>query len=120
MEQHISPDAILTTNTSAIPNTVLKDFVQHPYRFMGMQAYYAVMKDLFPTLSNQTDVPELIEGIAKRGGNGITNGKGFYDYTPDEAAEWEKAYEEFAFDISRLSAKYPIDLIEKRLKAQAT
>ncbi len=220
VEQHISPDAILTTNTSAIPNTVLKDFVQHPRRFMGMhwaepafttkfleivcnpetelelaeklyamtadwgkepilvrkdirgfitnrlmyamyreafnlvengyatiedvdracrndgghwmtfcglfrymditglQAYYAVMKDLFPTLSNQTEVPQLIENIAQQGGNGITNGKGFYDYTPAEAAEWEKAYEEFAFDISRLSAKYPIDLIEKRLKSQ--
>lgn len=219
VEQHISPDAILTTNTSAIPNTVLKDFVQHPRRFMGMhwaepafttkfleivcnpetdielaeklyamatdwgkepilvrkdirgfitnrimyamyreafnlvengyatiedvdracrndgghwmtfcglfrymdltglQAYYAVMKDLFPTLSNQTDVPKLIEGIARQGGNGITNGKGFYNYTPAESAEWEKAYEEFAFDISRLSAKYPIDLIEKRLEA---
>ncbi len=219
VEKYIAPDAILTTNTSAIPNTVLKDFVQHPRRFMGMhwaepafttkfleivcnpatdvamaeklyamatdwgkepilvrkdirgfitnrimyamyreafhlvengyattedvdracrndgghwmtfcglfrymdltglQAYYAVMKDLFSTLSNQTEVPRLIEDIARRGGNGITNGKGFYDYTPEEAEEWEKAYEEFAFDISKLSAKYPIDLIERRLKA---
>jgi len=60
------------------------------FRYMdiaGLQAYYAVMKDLFPTLSNQTDVPKLIEGIARQGGNGITNGKGFYDYTPAEAAE---------------------------------
>ena len=221
VEQHISPDAILTTNTSAIPNTVLKDFVKYPRRFMGMhwaepafttkfleivcnpetdiklaehlyemaagwgkepilvrkdirgfitnrimyamyreafnlvengyatiedvdracrndgghwmtfcglfrymdltglQAYYAVMKDLFPTLSNQTEVPQLIENIAQKGGNGITNGKGFYDYTPEEAAEWEKAYEEFAFDISKLSAKYPIDLIEKRLREKS-
>ncbi|WP_373514200.1 3-hydroxyacyl-CoA dehydrogenase family protein [Persicitalea sp.] len=217
VEDHISTDAILTTNTSAIPNTVLKDFVKYPRRFMGMhwaepafttkfleivcnpetdttlaeklyamatgwgkepilvrkdirgfitnrimyamyreafnlvengyattedvdracrndgghwmtfcglfrymdltglQAYYAVMNDLFPTLSNQTEVPQLIENIVQQGGNGITNGKGFYDYTPEEAKEWEKAYEEFAFDISKLSTKYPIDLIEKRL-----
>jgi 3-hydroxybutyryl-CoA dehydrogenase len=217
IEDCISPDAILTTNTSAIPITVLKDFVQHANRFIGMhwaepafttkfleiicspatdikiaeslyqkasewgkeptlvrkdirgfitnrimyamyreafylvengyasiedvdrtcrndgghwmpfcglfrymdltglQAYYSVMKDLFPELSNQTTVPTLIKKIAEEGGTGITNGKGFYNYTEGEAEEWEKAYEEFAFDISRLSAKYPIDLVEKRL-----
>jgi 3-hydroxybutyryl-CoA dehydrogenase len=88
------------------------------FRYMdltGLQAYYAVMKDLFPTLSNQATVPELIERIAVNGGNGIANGKGFYTYSAAEAEEWEKAYEEFAFEISRLTAKYPIDLIEKRL-----
>lgn len=220
IEAQIAPDALLTTNTSAIPNTILKDFVKHPNRFMGMhwaepaftskfleivcnpltdialaeklygmatewgkeptlvrkdirgfitnrimyamyreafylvengyatvedvdracrndgghwmpfcglfrymditglQAYYTVMKDLFPTLNNQTHVPKLIEDIAKQDGNGIANGKGFYEYTPEEAAEWERAYEEFAFDISRLSAKYPSDLIQRRLNAQ--
>ncbi len=88
------------------------------FRYMditGLQAYYKVMKDLFPTLNNSTEVPKSIETIAEKGGNGIENGQGFYTYTKEEAAEWEKAYEEFAFDISRLSAKYPIDLIEKRI-----
>ena len=219
VEAVISPNTILTTNTSAIPNTVLKDYVSQPHRFMGMhwaepafttkfleivcnpltdqhlaeqlyakatawgkeptlvrkdirgfitnrimyamyreafylvengfatiedvdracrndgghwmpfcglfrymditglQAYYTVMKDLFPTLNNQTHVPRLIEDIALQNGNGIANGKGFYDYTPEEAKEWEKAYEEFAFDISRLAAKYPGDLVEKRVMA---
>jgi 3-hydroxybutyryl-CoA dehydrogenase len=217
IESHISPSAILTTNTSALPISILKDYVKYPNRFVGMhwaepafttkfleivcssetdikiaeflyqlatawgkeptlvrkdirgfitnrimyamyreafylvengfatiedvdrtcrndgghwmtfcglfrymdltglQAYYSVMKDLFPTLNNQTNVPKLIADIAEVGGNGIVNGKGFYNYTKEEAEEWERAYEEFAFDISRLSAKYPIDLIEKRL-----
>jgi 3-hydroxybutyryl-CoA dehydrogenase len=221
IETYISPTAILTSNTSALPITILKDYVKQPNRFIGMhwaepafttkfleivcspatdikiaeylyelastwgkeptlvrkdirgfitnrimyamyreafylvengyasiedvdrtcrndgghwmpfcglfrymdltglQAYYSVMKDLFPTLNNQTDVPHLIAGIAEKGGNGIVNGKGFYNYTTEEAEEWEKAYEEFAFDISRLSAKYPIDLIEKRLLEKA-
>jgi len=220
VEAHIGPDAILTTNTSAIPNTVLKDYVTHPHRFMGMhwaepafttkfleivcnpltdlklaehlytkatgwgkeptlvrkdirgfitnrimyamyreafylvendyatiddvdracrndgghwmpfcglfrymditglQSYYTVMKDLFPTLNNQTHVPKLIEDIAQQDGSGIANGKGFYNYTPEEAREWEKAYEEFAFDINRLSAKYPGDLVKKRLETK--
>jgi 3-hydroxybutyryl-CoA dehydrogenase len=92
------------------------------FRYMditGLQAYYSVMKDLFPTLNNQKNVPSLIADIAENGGNGIMNGRGFYNYTPEEAEEWEKAYEEFAFDISKLSAKYPIDLIEKRLMEKA-
>ena len=91
------------------------------FRYMditGLQAYYSVMKDLFPTLSNQTTVPALIEKIAGSGGTGLTNGKGFYNYTKEEAEEWTKAYEEFAFDISRLSKKYPIDLVEKRIQSK--
>ncbi|GJM29776.1 MAG: 3-hydroxybutyryl-CoA dehydrogenase [Cyclobacteriaceae bacterium] len=79
------------------------------FRYMdltGLQAYHRVMKDLFPTLSNQTKVPKLIDEIAKSGGNGIFNGKGFYNYTPEEAKQWEEAFEKFSFDISRLSSKY--------------
>ncbi len=217
IESQISKNAILTTNTSAIPITVLKDYVKYPHRFLGMhwaepafttrfleivcsdstdiklaeylyqlatswgkeptlvrkdirgfitnrimyamyreafflvengyatvedvdrscrndgghwmpfcglfrymdltglQAYYHVMKDLFPTLNNQSETPKLIENIAQQGGNGITNGNGFYKYSKEEAEEWEKAYEEFSFDISRLAAKYPSNLVEKRL-----
>lgn len=89
------------------------------FRYMdltGLQAYYHVMKDLFPTLSNQTQTPALIEAIAKEAGNGITNGNGFYKYTREEAAEWEKAFEEFSYDINQISKKYPINLVEQRLK----
>jgi 3-hydroxybutyryl-CoA dehydrogenase len=220
VENYIASTAILTTNTSAIPITILKDFVKYPNRFIGMhwaepafttkfleivcspatditiaerlyeiatqwgkepvlvrkdirgfitnrimyamfreafflvengyatvedvdrscrndaghwmtfcglfrymditglQAYYNVMKDLFPTLSNQTTVPDLIEKIAREGGTGLANGKGFYNYTKEEADEWTNAYEEFAFDISRLSKKYPINLVEKRIEAK--
>ncbi|MGL4630323.1 MAG: 3-hydroxyacyl-CoA dehydrogenase family protein, partial [Leadbetterella sp.] len=89
------------------------------FRYMditGLQAYYKVMGDLFPTLNNQTHVPKLIEDIAVKGGNGIVNGDGFYKYTKEEAAEWEKSYEEFAFEISRLMSKYPANFMEKRLE----
>jgi 3-hydroxybutyryl-CoA dehydrogenase len=92
------------------------------FRYMdltGLQAYHHVMKDLFPTLSNQSETPHLIDNIAKQGGNGITNGKGFYEYTKQEASEWEKAFEEFSYDINQLSLKYPVDLVEKRLKEKS-
>jgi 3-hydroxybutyryl-CoA dehydrogenase len=89
------------------------------FRYMdltGLQAYYHVIKDLFPTLSNQTETPQLIETIAKQGGNGTSNGNGFYKYTKEEAEEWEKAFEEFSYDINSLALKYPGNLIEQRLK----
>jgi len=92
------------------------------FRFMdigGLQAYYHVMKDLFPTLNNQSTVPALIEDIATQGGNGISNGRGFYDYTKEEAREWGAAFQEFSFEISRLAAKYPSDIVSKRLQSKA-
>ena len=79
------------------------------FRYMdltGLKAYHTVMKDLFPELSIQTTVPKLIDDIAKKGGNGITNGVGFYSYTKEEAQEWEKAFERFSFDVNKLSLKY--------------
>lgn len=79
------------------------------FRYMdltGLKAYHTVMKDLFPELSNQTTVPKLIDEIAKKGGNGITNGVGFYTYSKEEALEWEKAFELFSFDVNKLSLKY--------------
>ena len=79
------------------------------FRYMditGLKAYHTVMKDLFPELSIQTTVPKLIDDIAKKGGNGITNGVGFYSYTKEQALEWEKAFERFSFDVNKLSLKY--------------
>ncbi|MBD2752655.1 3-hydroxyacyl-CoA dehydrogenase family protein [Spirosoma validum] len=81
----------------------------------GVPAYHTVMKDLFPTLSNQTDMPRLIDDIVKEGGKGVLNAKGFYDYTPEEAQEWQKTYEEFSYEIRKLALKYPADVVKTKL-----
>ena len=83
----------------------------------GVPAYHTVMKDLFPTLSNQTDMPKLIDDIVKAGGKGILNGQGFYDYTPEEAQLWHETFEEFSYEIRRLALKYPADVVKKKLAA---
>ena len=83
-----------------------------PFRYMdltGLQAYHHVIKDLFPTLSNQTTTPQLIDDIARSGGNGTANGNGFYQYTPEQATQWEKAFEDFSFAIRRLSAEHTLN-----------
>ena len=72
----------------------------------GVPAYHTVMKDLFPTLSNNTEVPKMIDEIVKNGGRGVSNGKGFYNYTAEESRIMEDTYTEFSFDIRKLADKY--------------
>ena len=81
----------------------------------GVPAYHTVMKDLLPTLSNQTEVPKLIDDIVKAGGKGVQNAQGFYDYTPEEARLWKETYEDFSYDIRQLAQKYPADVVKKKL-----
>jgi 3-hydroxybutyryl-CoA dehydrogenase len=76
----------------------------------GIPAYHTVMKELLPTLSNQTTIPKLIDDIVKEGGNGVFNGQGFYEYTPEQAKIWQESYQAFAFEMSKLGDKYPADL----------
>lgn len=89
-----------------------------PFRYMdltGFQAYYHVMKDLFPELSNLSEVPPFMEKIVQKGGKGIFNGHGFYEYSREEAEAWAKAFEEFRFAVHDFSKQYPVDLVQQRL-----
>ena len=81
----------------------------------GVAAYHTVMKDLFPTLSNNTEVPALIDEIVKAGGRGVANAHGFYSYTPEEARLWEETFERFSYEIRALALRYPIDVVKKQL-----
>jgi 3-hydroxybutyryl-CoA dehydrogenase len=82
----------------------------------GVPAYHTVMKDLFPTLCNSTEVPKLIDDIVKSGGKGVANAKGFHPYTTEEAKLWEETYKDFSYEIRKLALKYPADVVKKKLK----
>ena len=89
-----------------------------PFRWMdltGIPAYHAVMKDLFPTLCNSTEVPKLIDDIVKAGGKGVSNAHGFHPYTPEEAKLWEDTYKEFSYDIRKVAMKYPADVVKRKV-----
>ncbi len=86
----------------------------------GVQAYHNVMKDLFPTLCNSTEVPKLIDDIVKDGGKGVANAHGFYEYTEEEARLWEQTFTEFSYEIRKLALKYPADVVKKKLNQQET
>ena len=90
-----------------------------PFRWMdltGVPAYLNVLKDLWPTLSNRTDVPALIQNIVDRGGRGTANADGFYEYSEEEAKEWEATFARFAFEIRELALKYPADVVKRNLE----
>ena len=84
----------------------------------GVPAYHTVMKDLFPTLNNSTEVPKLIDDIVKNGGRGTANAHGFHEYTPEEAKLWEETFTAFSYDIRKLALKYPEDVVKKKLKTR--
>lgn len=81
----------------------------------GVAAYHTVMKDLLPTLNNETGIPALIDNIVKAGGLGVKNGHGFYRYTEEEARLWEETFTAFTYEIRKLALKYPADVVERKL-----
>jgi 3-hydroxybutyryl-CoA dehydrogenase len=84
-----------------------------PFRFMdltGIPAYAAVMRDLLPELSASTELPELMRKVAGSGAQGVSNAKGFYNYTPAQAKRWERLFRKFSYEIRALSMKYPEDI----------
>ncbi|HRP34042.1 MAG TPA: 3-hydroxyacyl-CoA dehydrogenase family protein [Agriterribacter sp.] len=85
----------------------------------GVPAYHTVMKDLFPTLNNSTEVPKLIDDIVKKGGKGVANAHGFHSYTAEEAELWEETFTRFSYDIRKLALKYPEDVVKKKLKSKS-
>jgi 3-hydroxybutyryl-CoA dehydrogenase len=87
------------------------------FRFLdltGIPAYLTVMKDLFPELDDSSRVPPMMEKLVASGARGVANARGFYPYTEQTAAEWEKLFVDFTYDIRKLAEKYPIDGGEKK------
>lgn len=84
-----------------------------PFRYMdltGIPAYAAVMRDLLPDLSCSKEVPALMQKMVQSGAGGVSNGKGFYRYTPAQARRWERLFLKFNYEIRALADKYPEDV----------
>jgi 3-hydroxybutyryl-CoA dehydrogenase len=85
-----------------------------PFRYMdlmGVEAYYRVMQDLLPDLATGSEIPKVMRDTVESGGRGISNGRGFYNYTAAEAKAWEARFVEFSYKIRRLTAEYG-DILE--------
>ena len=67
-----------------------------PFRWMdltGVPAYAAVMQRLFPKLSCAQATPKMMQELVASGAEGISNGHGFYEYSPAEADYWRRKLE---------------------------
>jgi 3-hydroxybutyryl-CoA dehydrogenase len=81
-----------------------------PFRFMdltGIPAYASVMKDLLPELCRDTDVPALMSKVVGSGALGVSNARGFYRYTPQQAKRWDHLFLKFSHEIRELAQRYP-------------
>ncbi len=76
-----------------------------PFRWMdltGIPGYAAVMERLFPQLSQSIEVPSRMKELVSSGALGIANGRGFYQYTPEEAARWEHLWTENVWRVNEM------------------
>lgn len=83
--------------------------VAGPFRWMdltGIPAYAAVMERLWPELSCATEVPARMRELVAGGAKGISNGRGFYDYTPEQAKQWEERLTENVWRVRKLQAEF--------------
>lgn len=85
---------------------------------LGLSDYSVIFKNILPQLSNENEVPALMQHLVDINACGIRNGKGLYNYTEEEAKNWEKAFASFSRDIYQLALMYPskpINLLCKEL-----
>lgn len=72
----------------------------------GPALYAKAMGHVVPSLNASAEVPKPIQKLAAEGACGITNGKGFYDYTKEEAHHWEDLYRKHAWRVSKMQNEY--------------
>lgn len=80
-----------------------------PFRWMdltGLPAYAAVMKRLFPKLSNAAEIPLPMRELIESGATGIGNGRGFYRYTPEDTERWQKLLIEHVWKVREMNEAY--------------
>ncbi|GAB3248646.1 3-hydroxyacyl-CoA dehydrogenase family protein [Larkinella harenae] len=75
--------------------------------YTGLQDYAEIFRRIFPLLSNSDDVPDSMKPLVEKQLRGTQSAQGLYDYTEDEAKEWDNAFAVFNKDIFQLAARYP-------------
>ena len=82
--------------------------------FMGLDDFNEFFKNIFPKLNNDDRVPEIMQTMVNKKAKGIKSAQGLYNYTQEEAKNWEENFALFNKDIYELAAKYPFDILEEQ------
>jgi 3-hydroxybutyryl-CoA dehydrogenase len=81
-----------------------------PFRWMditgGPELYAKAMQHVLPSLSNARELPPVMQKLADSGARGIVNGRGFFNYTPEEARRWEELYRRHAWRVTEMQKEY--------------
>ena len=81
-----------------------------PFRWIdltgGPVLYARGMEHVLPSLSNARELPPSLAELAKLDAQGIVNGKGFFDYTDEDARKWEELFREHAWRVRELMNSY--------------
>ena len=76
----------------------------------GPALYAKAMEGVLPSLSNTTELPDTLKRLRDADARGIANGRGFYEYTEEEAAAWEELLLKHSWNVRKLVDEYfPID-----------
>ena len=68
--------------------------------------YGTCIERVLPTLSTATELPEPMRRLMAEGAQGVTNGRGFYDYTPEEAQQADELFHAHAWRARALMNQY--------------
>jgi len=71
----------------------------------GPALYLRAMDNVLPSLSTATSTAELDSEAVNREDTGILNGTGFYRYTPEETADWQRRFHEHVWTIRTMQDK---------------
>ena len=85
-----------------------------PFRWMdltgGPALYGKAIEGVLPSLSNVSELPQTLKDLREADARGIANGRGFYEYTDDEARQWEELFRKHAWTVRELMNEYfPLD-----------
>ncbi|WP_439583636.1 3-hydroxyacyl-CoA dehydrogenase family protein [Dyadobacter bucti] len=83
--------------------------------YMGLKDFAPIMENLFPQLSNSTEVPEVMQEMVRNSARGVHNGIGLYPYAEGEAKQWEDAFADFNRNIHHLAAAYSADKVKEQV-----
>jgi 3-hydroxybutyryl-CoA dehydrogenase len=72
----------------------------------GPEAYAKAMQRVLPTLSKADDIPDSMRKLAESGARGTANGRGFFQYTPEEARHWDDLYRRHAWRVTQMQNEY--------------
>lgn len=84
--------------------------------YQGLEDFAVTMENLFPKLCTSSDVPVMMKQVVAEKRRGIYNQKGLFNYSVEQAREWEEAFARFNSDINKLSADYSVKKIEDLTK----